>query len=381
MSAAPDILLIGDPRFAGGTSAALIADAEAFLALGATVGLMFVTSGFLGEGDQPNPAVMALADRDGVMVIPAAGTVRTGTVFLHHPMVFFHDIAERAEIRADRAALVTHHAPFRGDGSLEYDPVGTARKIHRIFGLSPLWAPISGLCRAQLASFAPLIRLTSEDWINTFETSDWTPVREILSGDVLTIGRHGRVDFLKWPETADQIAACLPEGQDRRIRVMGCPEDHLRDIGADMSGWDLVPYGAEPVRDFLDSLDVFSYFHHPLWVETFGRTVAEAALMGRALVLDPALEATFGDIALYPRPAEVSDVIARLVSDPVEARTRGTRAREVALARYSSASVAARLKALETDQGTVARTGARAPLGTLRKTIGLYRRRATHGYG
>jgi len=376
MSALHDVLLVGDPRFSGGTSTALIADAEAFLALGATVGLVFVTSGFLGKDDQPNPAVLALAERDGVTMVPSDGIVRAGMAFLHHPLVFFHGIAERLHIQADRAVLVAHHAPFRGDGSLEYDPVGTTRKIRQALGVTPLWAPISGLCRTQLASFAPLIRLTSEDWINTFDTGDWTPQREIFSGPDLVIGRHGRVDFLKWPETAPEIDACLPTGAGRCVRVMGCPEDHLREIGTDMSAWEVVPYGTEPVPAFLDSLDVFSYFHHPLWVETFGRTVAEAALMGRVLVLDPALEPTFGNIAFYPRPAEVPDLIDRLAEDPTGTRAHGAKARETALARYSSTSVATRWQTLKSDQGSTARIGARPVLTTLRKTAGLYRRRA-----
>lgn len=377
MSPAPDILCVADPRFSGGTTAALVADVEAFLGLGARVGLMFVTSAFLREGvDRPNPAALGLLDHDGVTPVPAAGTVTAGTVFLHHPMIFFHGVAERAEIRAPRAALIAHQAPFRGDGSLEYDPIAAAARIRRGFGLRPLWAPISGLCRRQLESFAPLIRLTAEDWINVFETADWTPKREVFSGPELVIGRHGRDDPLKWPGSATEIAASLPAGPGRRIRVMGCPRAHLESLGADLSGWEVVPFGAEPVPAFLDGLDVFSYHHHPRWTETFGRTAAEAAMMGRIAIVDPALAATFGDVAIPAPPAEVPALIDRLAADPAAARARGAAARQTALARYGRESVAGRLERLGRDAGTGARVAPSSGLiRTARKLIGLHRRR------
>lgn len=386
----PDILMVADPRFAGGTSSALVADTEAFLALGAQVGLMFVHSGYLNDAvDRPNPAVLALLDRPGVTAITPTGTIRAGTAFLHHPMVFFHGIREQVSLDVDRAVLVTHHAPFRGDGSLEYDPLMTTHRIGKALGINPLWAPISGLCRHQLKSFAPLIRLTGEDWINIFDTADWVPEREIFSTPRLTIGRHGRVDPLKWPETAEGIAHSLPPNlppapeadasyTSHRIRVMGCPVDDLQALGADMSAWEILPFGAEPVARFLDSLDVFSYFHHPLWVETFGRTVAEAALMGRVCLLDPLFRPTFGDMALYCPRAEVGARLAELQANPDAARAQGARARNVALEQLSIASVEGRWHRLQNDPGTSSRAGgvAHPPLHTARKLLGLHRRRA-----
>lgn len=378
MSARFDVLCVADPRFAGGTTAALVADVEAFSASGRRIGLMFVTSGFLREGvDKPNPAALALLDLPGVERVSPTGEIAAETAFLHHPLVFFHGVEEKAAIRAGRAALVAHQAPFRGDGSLEYDPFATGRRIRRSFGLTPLWAPISGLCRRQLESFAPLIRLTSEDWSNAFETDDWAPKREIFSDPETTIGRHGRGDPLKWPATAAQIAASLPAGPGRRIRVMGCPTGALEGLGADLSGWEILPFGAEPVRDFLDRLDIFSYHHHPRWTETFGRTVAEAVLMGRLAIVDPALAPSFPDVALAARPSETPDLIARLSGDRNAARRAAAAARELALARYGTETVLARLSRLANDDGTVARAAPSAsPLTAARKLAGLHRRRA-----
>lgn len=383
MTGRVDILLVTDPRFAGGTTSAVVADAEAFLALGARVGIMCVHSAYLADmGEAPDPRITALLDHDGITQVPVGGHVRAGTAFLHHPMVFFHGTAERVRIEAGQSVLVTHHVPFRGDGTVQYDPMRVQRRIRRDFGISPLWAPISGLCRRQLASFQPLIRLTGEDWYNIFDTSDWQSERAIFEGEDLVIGRHGRPDPLKWPGTAGEIAASLPSGPGRRIRVLGCPVDDLRALGADMSGWEVLAFGTEPVDRFLDSLDVFAYFHHPMWVETFGRTVAEAALMARLCILQPELEATFGEMALYCRPDEVDALVERMRDRPEEARAIGARARELALSRYGLETVQGRLARLQADPGHRTRTTPSVPvLSTARKLAGFYRRRARGMHG
>ncbi|MEO1468938.1 MAG: glycosyltransferase family 1 protein, partial [Pseudomonadota bacterium] len=209
MSTAPDILMVADPRFAGGTSSALIADVEAFVAAGASVGLMPVRSAFLDDmGEAWHPGVRALLDHATVREI-APGAVTAGTAFLHHPAIFYRGTRERAAISARQSVLVAHQTPFRGDGSIEYDPVATTRQIRRAFGTRPLWAPISGVCRAQLACFAPLIRLTGEDWYNVFDTDAWVAGRAALSDDTITIGRHGRPDRLKWPATQASVSKTL----------------------------------------------------------------------------------------------------------------------------------------------------------------------------
>lgn len=372
-----DVLVVLDARFSGGTSAAAADDIAGFLAAGANVGLMIVRTHALDDSRDPlNPRIMDLLDLPGVSRI-APGAARAKVAFLHHPVVFFEGVEERARISADVTALVAHQMPFRGDGSLEYDPVATTLRARRQMGVRPLWAPVSGLARAQLRSFSPFIRLTSEDWPNVFDVESWRPSREKLTGAPLTIGRHGRVDMLKWPESAAKIAASLPHGPGRRIRVMGCPEAELRALGAELSHWDIAAFNAEPVSAFLDGVDIFSYHFHPLWLESFGRTVAEAALMECVCVLDPRLEATFGDIALYATAEEAPALIDRLAADPEGARAMGKRAAEVIRARHGAGSVAGRLARLGEDRGEPARLGSGSvrPLTAVRKVAGFWRRR------
>jgi hypothetical protein len=46
-------------------------------------------------------------------------------------------------------------------------------------------------------------------------------------------------------------------------------------IGERPANWQILEAHEIPVRDFLSRIDFFVYFHHPDWVEAYGRTVAE----------------------------------------------------------------------------------------------------------
>ncbi|WP_131802677.1 glycosyltransferase family protein [Limimaricola pyoseonensis] len=372
-----DAVCVVDPRFAGGTGAAVAADLRGLLAAGRRVGLVEARSHYLDDGAGPRSRVIAELCADPRLERIAPGQpVEARVAFLHHPMSFFRGLERPVPLRAGRAFLVAHHLPFRGDGSLQYEPVTTARRCRRATGLVPHWLPVSGLCRRQLRSFAPLIRLAATDWPNLFDPEDWQPRRQPFSGADLVIGRHGRADPLKWPSGAAAIAASLPRLPGARIRVMGCPVEAFRAAGVDMTGWEILPFDAEPVASFAESLDVFVYHFHPDASESFGRTVAEAMLMGAVCVLDPRLEPSFGDIALYGPPEATAAHVARLRADPVAARRLAERARQAMLDRHGLQGLAPRFAALLSDAGEPGRAGPRhaSPLSAARKALGMLRR-------
>lgn len=376
-----DILVVADLRFTGGTSAALAADIAAFSALGLRVDLMGIESSFLdADAGTVVPVVAALLDLPGVAMAPASPAAEI--VFLHHPMTFAGTMRGARPIVADRAVLVAHHPPFRGDGSLEYNPVSIALRVRRGLGLRPLWAPVSGLIRTQLRAFSPLIALTGEDWHNVFDPAAWRATRQVFDSGKPVVGRHGRPDRLKWPDTVEAVAGPLDPGPGWRTRIMGCPPEALSLAGSRTEAWEILPFGAMSSRDFLEGIDAFVYYHHPAWVEAFGRTVAEAILMERPCLLDPKLAATFGDLAEYGPPSEAPARLAAWRADPALTRIRAADRRDRALARYGDASVAARLGALRHDSGTRSRAGPKvtSPAVTARKTLGLARRRIAEGW-
>jgi hypothetical protein len=373
-----DALILVDPRFMGGTAMAVETDVRALQSGGLKVGLHFINStGFFLPHETPNPKLSALLDLPGVEPVRDDRPARARAAFFHHPEPFQTRITNPIIVDATTSVVICHQAPFKGDGALGYDPFTIQRRIARQFRTNPFWAPISGICRAQLSSFAPLLRLTQQDWPNSFHTGEWQPGRTKFTSQVLTVGRHGRPHPDKWGDTPAGIAASLPADAQTRIRTMGTDRAFFTSMGLDTAAWDILPFNAEPVPAFLGSLDVFSYFHHSRWTETFGRTVAEAMLMGARCILQPGLEATFGRHAIYCAPQEVSAALDTLRADLPGARAAAMAAREWCITSFAADAIPARFESLARDRGTLSRQGriTASPLTAARRWAGFHRRR------
>ncbi|KEO59883.1 glycosyltransferase [Thioclava indica] len=375
-----DVTLVTDPRFSGGTAQAFASDVRAFLGAGMRVGVHFHHSGqFFQDSDTDNRDLIALLALDGIEISPS----RTQTLFLHNPQVFgaAQIAASERPLRlpkCERLFMVAHHPPFLGNGALCYDPVSTGRALGRCIGHARRmeWLPVSGLVRAQLRSFQPLIALAPEDWPNCFDITRWVPSRTRLSGPDIVIGRHGRAHPDKWPDTPAQIAASLPAGPHTQVQVLGADPEFFTARGIDTSDWVLLPFGAiDPVK-FLDQLDLFSYFHSSGLREAFGRTVAEAMMMGLPCLLDQHLRPTFGANATYARPDEVPAMIERIRSDPAPHLDRAAQAAAWCRAQFSSTQVVARYTRLMAAASLRFERGDRSspPGVTLKKWVGFHRR-------
>lgn len=379
MAGYPDVTLVTDPRFMGGTAAGFRTDVHALRSAGLTVGLIFHRSGqFFRSDDAENPDLLALADVQGIVIDPR----RTRALFLHNPQIFGPariSSGSRALSlpECDRMFMVAHHPPFLGDGALEYDPLATTRAVRGIVADRPLeWLPVSGLVREQLRSFQPLIALGSEDWNNSFETGDWRSERKKLQSADLVVGRHGRAHPDKWPDTSTDIAASLPAGPQTTVRVLGADPRFFAEHGVNVSDWDVLPFGAEPPAKFLDGLDVFSYFHGSRWREAFGRTVAEAMMMDLRCILDPALRPTFGDHALYCRPAEVSDCLEAIRADRTAHRSAARDAGDWCRRTFAVETIGPRFERLMAKRPKRIEAGPRStsPLVAARKWMGYHLR-------
>ena len=130
------------------------------------------------------------------------------------------------------------------------------------------------------------------------------------------IGRHSRDHVSKWPTSADDILAAYPDDERYAVRVLGGASPVAGVLGRIPRRWTVVPFGGVHPARFLRGLDYFVYFHHPGWVEAFGRNVIEAMASGAPAILPPSFKALFGDAALYGDPSSVTGTIERLQADP-----------------------------------------------------------------
>lgn len=376
-----DILVFTEPRFPGGTSSSVAADVGAFSKAGLKVGLGLVEStGFFPDDISDNPNILRLLDLPGVeqVALTANTAISCDVAFFHNPLAFERPLLRAVKLHAGAGIMVAHQPPFSGGNrTLTFDPFGVQRTIKDQFGISVKWAPVSGICRAQLRAYAPFIRQTTLDWPNSFGVGDWTPSRAKLQSSRLTIGRHGRPHIEKWPTTGRQIALSLPAGAQTDVCIMGADKAFLEEKGVDVSNWEILEFNQRPVRDFLDELDVFCYHHSPRWVEAFGRTIAEAMLMGVRCILSPQLERTFGPHAHYCEPEDVPAILDVIRANLHAEREAALVARQYCIDAYSDDNIVNRFEALKADPGTIARhpKPSVSALTATRKFIGLHRRR------
>jgi hypothetical protein len=97
---------------------------------------------------------------------------------------------------------------------------------------------------------------------------------------------------------------------------------------------------------FLRGLDAWAFFHHPRWIEAFGRNVLEAMASGLPAVLPGQFRELFGEGALYAEPVAAADLLHQLRDDPEWRHAQGERARAVVAERFSAARHVERLRAI-----------------------------------
>jgi len=102
----------------------------------------------------------------------------------------------------------------------------------------------------------------------------------------LVVGRHGRAYPLKFhPNDPDFFRNLIARGYN--VRILGGTPIAAAFAGQAGAAPELLDVNAEPVRTFLEHLDVFVYRKHPAFFETGGTAVLEAMAMELPVVMFP----------------------------------------------------------------------------------------------
>ncbi|MEM9755977.1 MAG: hypothetical protein AAF914_08290 [Pseudomonadota bacterium] len=340
-----DIVLIGDFRFPGGTSAAVAEEIAALSSAGYRVGLLALAGKTLTATRAFHPSIAAALAAGHASALPPGQMARTRLACLHHPAAFAATPCEPLGLSAERAVLIVHHPPLDADGTAQYD-IAEVMAVMQRSGLPPVvWAPVGPAVRQAFARLPDAPPLTAEDWVNVIDPSAYGGARPGRFGGVPVIGRHSRPDPAKWPATADAMRAAYPDAPDLRVALMGFRPETLPDLGEVPAGWRVSDFGAEPVPHFLKRLDFFSYFHGPVWIEAFGRAILEAMAAGLVCFLPARFEPVFGDAAIYCEPTDVAEEARRLAGDPETYARLSARAAALVAERYGPQIAVARVAA------------------------------------
>ena len=286
----------------GGTSAALAEELKAAAAGGYRTAILPLKGPVLRRPHPMHPEIAAPIAAGSAELVDPLEEVECGLLLVHHPQLLTHAPQAPLRLRADQRLIVAHHPPFDAEGPPFYD----WRRIH---GLPPrcwvgrfVWAPVGPIVRAQLAAAGTVRRSRRQDWVNVLDPEPWRVPREDLWGSAACIGRHSRPDPLKWPAGREAVLEVYPDDPRFLVRILGGGPflDQLLD-GPPPANWEVLPFAPGPHPPSC-AARLLLYYHHPRWVEAFGRTVLEAMAAGCAHPA-PGYGPLFGDGALYAEPA------------------------------------------------------------------------------
>ncbi|MGE0457240.1 MAG: glycosyltransferase [Bauldia sp.] len=288
---------------------------RALAGAGYRIGLCQVKAPVLRKRRGLHPQIRDCIDqKHATLVAPQAReAIEAPLAVFHNPLAFTAPMAG-PRLKVDAAIVVAHQGAEDTNGVPYYDPATVDAVCADLAGTAVAWAPISPNVRQSLDR-ATGIRVHDADWHNTIFPEEWHARRPRPLREIPVVGRHSRADKEKWPATRADILRVYPADPAVEVRLLGVGDFLTRTMGAFPDNWRTFRFGEVEPAQFLKGIDFFVYYHHPHWIEAFGRTVAEALASGAVAILPPHFESTFDGAAIYARDEEAIDVARSLHGD------------------------------------------------------------------
>ena len=310
-----DVLVVSDLRFPGGTSHSVAEEITAQAQAGWSTGLVHLNGPLLSKVRAVNPRIRDQLRRGAATLFVGDRSIRAKVVVVRHPGVLQAAAEQLPPIETESVVLVANAPPIDIDGHRHYRPAVVDQIVRDRFGVAAVWAPIGPLVREAIASDVAPGEMREQDWVNIIDVDAWRVHRPGWQSDRPVIGRHSRGSPQKWPTDSKVIEVVYPLDGSAVVKILGGADPVLDVLGYLPSSWRVIPFGAMEPRDFLGQLDFFVYYHHPAWVEAFGRNILEALASGLPAILPPHFRPLFGDAASYAEPADVPSLVRRLYGD------------------------------------------------------------------
>ncbi|MGX9966008.1 glycosyltransferase [Roseomonas sp. F4] len=320
-----DVVIASDFRMLGGSTRSCIEEVICQRRSGVKTAVMqmyrydFDTkTSFLTVFDE----VMDVSDLD---VVVFGENISCDLLIIRYPPVLQEYQRFLPRVVAKEIKVIINQTPmseYSGAGDVRFTFKEAAQNLLQYFGKSAAWYPIGPLVRETLhqhhADELHHIKLADQDWFNIIDIEGWSRGRRRRGpSDRLRIGRHSRDAFVKWPGTKEEVLAAYPASDDVEVHVLGGATSPLALIGQIPGNWTVYEFGSLAPAVFLAQLDVFIYFTHPDWVESFGRTIIEAMAVGVPVILPETYKPLFADSVLYAEPHTAIELARRLHADEI----------------------------------------------------------------
>ena len=319
-----DIIIASDFRMPGGTSMSNAEEIKANDSLGFSTGLLQLNSYHMNPTRGFNPEITRLIQQGKTRHIVYGETVSCDLLLVRLPWVLQDWQAHVPQVKARHIRVIVNQPPKRDYGAESeslYDLRSCAENLQRYFGQPAIWSPIGPLVRQALldhhAGELQHIQLSSENWHNIINLSEWQRQERPKMYTRIKLCRHSRDQYVKWPATREQLEKIYPVGGTRySVNILGGAETPKKLLGGKLpANWKVADFGKEQPAKFLAKHDIFVYYTHPDWVESFGRVIFEAMAVGLPVILPPVYRRLFQDAAIYAEPDEVLAAVDALMAD------------------------------------------------------------------
>lgn len=342
-----DVLTVTDCRLPGGTASSTAEEINAQARTDLRSGLLHVDSPLVSRSRPMNARLRRHVQIGHATQVLPVDHVDCDLVVIRHPKVALAIEPSRAPtVRTPQCVVVVNQVPTV-HGDEVYELAAVAEAVERWLGVRPRFAPIGPLVRSAVVAHDPTCDLEPTDWVNVIDVDEWRSRRSFDLRSPIVIGRHSRDHYIKFPNSRQALLAAYPTSSDFNVHMLGGRKQVGQLLGAELpSNWRIHEFDSIDPRRFLESLDVYAYFHHPDLIEAFGRNMLEALAVGVPVVTHAHFTDLFGDAITPATPQEASRTVRDLVGDRLRYRDQVDRGRELAETRFSYRTHVERVESL-----------------------------------
>lgn len=317
-----DLVLISDLGLLGGTRRCNEGYIEAACQLGLRVGIFHWPRYDLKPVEIADE-YLELSYRDNVDILVPEDKVTASAVIIHHPPILNYEIDAVPEVKCDKLAILVNQSPMQlwSQKPFYYNAKDVEVLCRRLFGLSPVWVPISPRVVQTLNLAGGFNNLSPAIWYPPYSGKISEVMPSLPEGlgtkRPIRVGRHARNHWTKWPEDIQKLkdAYCV-DREGIKVHLLGGAETPKKVIGNIPDNWHVLEFDSLPVSKFLDDIDFFVHYTHTDYIEEFGRNIMEAMVAGRVVILPFDYEFVFGEAAVYADEKDVENTVRELWTRP-----------------------------------------------------------------
>lgn len=317
-----DVIIISDFRLDGGSNMSNLEEIKAHKKLGLKTGLVQMARYDYPAKKKINGKVRDELDGNQVEMIVYGEKVSCDVLIVRYPPILQEKQKYIPNIKAEKINVIINQTPMSDYGHigvLRFDLLQCQTNLQHYFGKRGTWYPIGPLVRQALLEHHSdqlnHINLSEENWYNIIHLNEWKRKNRARSISPIKIGRHSRGHEMKWPADRKKLLQVYPESPEFEVHILGGGEVPKRILGSLPANWFVYEFGSVHPKDFLATLDVFVYFTHDDWVESFGRVIIEAMATGVPVIIPPSYKELFEEAAIYAEPHEVENKMKELMED------------------------------------------------------------------